>query len=152
MTEPTTCRGYHLQASKQMCAVFAHRPVLQGHEQRRAQTRRSELATQARALVKRMRFEAGQGLQYLTAARQRSGSTNLDILDHDPGDTGHLADNLFDRYKPTYCCMQLLQASQHMMMSGLLSWRVQHCTSHLPCEWMARFKQLTSLACNFARN
>lgn len=44
-----------------------------------------------------MRFEAGQGLQYLTAARQRSGSTNLDIADHDPGDMGQLADNLFDR-------------------------------------------------------
>ncbi len=113
-----------------MHAVFSHRLVLQGHEQRRAQTRRSELATQARALVKRMRFEAGQGLQYLTAARQRSGSTNLDIHDHDPGDTGHLADNLFDRYKPTYCCMQLLQASQVMMMSGLWSWRVQRCRSH----------------------
>ncbi len=92
---------------------------MQGHEQRRAQTRRSELATQARALVKRMRFEAGQGLQYLTAARQRSGSTSLDILDHDPGDTGHLADNLFDRYRPTFCCMQLLQALQYIMMSDL---------------------------------
>ena len=102
-----------------MCADFAHRPILQGHEQRRAQTRRSELATQARALVKRMRFEAGQGLQYLTAARQRSGSTSLDILDHDPGDTGHLADNLFDRYRPTFCCMQLLQALQYIMMSDL---------------------------------
>ena len=81
-----------------MMFLFHYRPVLQGHEQKRAQTRRSELATQARALVKRMRFEAGQGLQYLTAARQRPGSTNLDISDHDPGDTGQLADNLFDRY------------------------------------------------------
>ena len=81
----------------EMVPLLDYRPALQGHEQKRAQTRRSELATQARALLKRMRFEAGQGLQYLTAARQRSGSTNLDIADHDPGDMGQLADNLFDR-------------------------------------------------------
>lgn len=74
-----------------------HRPVLEGHEQKRAQMRRAELASQARGLVKCMRFEAGQGLQYLMAARQRSGSTNLDISDHDPGDPKQAADNLFDR-------------------------------------------------------
>ncbi|KAL0041632.1 hypothetical protein WJX79_010152 [Trebouxia sp. C0005] len=93
-----------------------HRPVLQGHEQRRAQTRRSELATQARALVKRMRFEAGQGLQYLTAARQRSGSTNLDIHDHDPGDTGHLADNLFD--SSCHRCRKALESLPSMWQLG----------------------------------
>ena len=76
-----------------------YRPVVQGHEQKRAQTLHSQLAAQARALVKRMRFEAGQGLQYLTAARHRSGS-NLDIAEYDPGDTGQIADNLFDRYTP----------------------------------------------------
>ena len=59
--------------------------------------KRAAMASQARGLVKRMRFEAGQGLQYLTAARQRSGSTNLDITNHDPGDTDHATDNLFDR-------------------------------------------------------
>ena len=45
-----------------------------------------------------MRFEAGQGWQYLTAARQRSGSTNLDIADHDPGDPKPVTDNLLDRW------------------------------------------------------
>lgn len=74
-----------------------HRPVLEGHEQKRAQMKRVELASQARGLVKCMRFEAGQGLQYLIAARQRSGDINLDILEHDPGDPQQAADNLFDR-------------------------------------------------------
>ena len=89
--------------SSVLCDVFGvyclpcHRPVLEGHEQKRAQMRRAELASQARGLVKCMRFEAGQGLQYLMAARQRSGSTNLDISDHDPGDPKQAADNLFDR-------------------------------------------------------
>lgn len=59
--------------------------------------KRAELANLARSLVKGMRFETGQGLQYLTAARQRSGSTNLDITDHDPGDLKQAANNLFDR-------------------------------------------------------
>lgn len=59
--------------------------------------KRAELASLARGLVKCMRFETGQGLQYLNAARQRSGSTNLDITDHDPGDAQQAADNLFDR-------------------------------------------------------
>ena len=48
-------------------------------------------------MMKRMRSEVAQGLQYLSAARQRSGSTNLNIADHDPGDSGHTGNNPLKR-------------------------------------------------------
>ena len=70
-----------------LTCLLACRPGLQDHEQKRAHSRRAELAAQARALMKRMRSEVSQGLQYLTAAKQHSGSTNSNA-DFDPGDPG----------------------------------------------------------------
>ena len=78
-----------------------YRPGLQDHEQKRAHSRRAELAAQARALLKRMSFDISHGLQYLTAAKQHTGSFTSSA-DLDPGD-GRKAKSPSKRYIESCC-------------------------------------------------